>query len=185
MNEYGITIGELTVSLPLVKVSDELSIYSFNMMGKASWNREAAKAISRGISLNGPHDFHAVVTAESKAIALTEQLAELFAMDRYVVLRKSVKAYMENPIKVETQSITTAGVQHLYIDRTDAEYIKDRKVLVVDDVVSTGGTLDAIFKIAEKANFKIARIACVLTEGVKRTEYNGVPLVSIDHIPIP
>jgi adenine phosphoribosyltransferase len=159
------------------------------MMGKAKWNREAAKTLFKLINSEESRvaggKFDAIVTAESKAIALTEQLAELMRMDRYVVLRKSVKAYMEDPISVETKSITTLGTQMLYLDRLDMELIRGKNILMVDDVVSTGGTLDAIIQVAEKAEFNIALIACVLTEGEKRDNYNNIPLISIDHIPIP
>jgi adenine phosphoribosyltransferase len=186
MGNYSVKLSDkLTVSLPLVKVSDELSIYSFNMMGKAEWNHEAAKSIARIILHDRPADFDVIITAESKAIALTEQLATFFVMDRYVVLRKGVKAYMEDPIEIETKSITTAGAQRLYLDKSDRELVEGRKALVVDDVISTGGTMDAIFKMAEKGNFGISLIACVLTEGERRRDYNGVRVVSLDHIPLP
>jgi adenine phosphoribosyltransferase len=185
--EYRVKLSDdMTIALPLVKVNEEFSIYSFNMMGKASWNREAAKSLYERIKAAGmENDFDALITAESKAIALTEVLAGLFGMDRYVVLRKSVKAYMEDPIDVETKSITTAGVQHLYLDRLDLELIKGKKVLVVDDVISTGGTLDSIMQVSEKGCFDIALIACVLTEGSRRSEYHDIPMLSLDHIPLP
>lgn len=190
MENYTVKLSDkLAIDLPRVRVNDQLSIYAFNMMGKANWNREAANALFARIgSPDAPvsgNGFDAILTAESKAIALTEQLAGLMGMDAYVVLRKSVKAYMENPISVETRSITTLGVQTLYLDRQDLEMIRGRNILVVDDVVSTGGTLDSIMKVAEKAQFNLALIACVLTEGERRTEYKGIPLVSLDHIPIP
>ncbi|MDR0424997.1 MAG: adenine phosphoribosyltransferase [Clostridiales Family XIII bacterium] len=190
MNEYEVRLGEgFSVRLPLVKVDDELSIYSFNMMGKADWNRTAAESLAGIIQplCDGSADgmFDVVLTAESKAIGLTDQLARRLGIDRYVVLRKSVKAYMKNPIGVDTQSITTGGTQRLYLDESDFELLQGKRALVVDDVVSTGGTLDAIFRMAEKAGFKITLIACVLTEGIKRSEYGQVRMISLDHIPLP
>jgi adenine phosphoribosyltransferase len=189
MENYEVKLSPtLTVSLPLVKVNENLSIYSFNMMGKGAWNREAAKSLFRFIKMINDEDlfkFDAVLTAESKAIALTEQLTELLGIDRYVVLRKGEKAYMENPIMVETKSITTAGTQRLYLDRLDLELVQGKKVLVVDDVISTGGTLDAILTMAEKAGFTIQAAACVLTEGEHRAQYKNIPVIALGHIPLP
>jgi adenine phosphoribosyltransferase len=199
-NHWTFRIPPLKLSLPLVKVNDNLSIYSFNMMGKSSWNQVMAEALDQQIhqqiqkeiqttkAIADAADFsstYVFVTAESKAIALTEQLATLNEMPQYVVLRKSAKAYMKNPLMVETKSITTESVQRLYLDREDLKLIKNKRVIIVDDVVSTGGTMDAIMALAKKAEFTIFLIACVLIEGEWRDRYRDIPLVKLGHLPLP
>ena len=92
---------------------------------------------------------------------------------------------MVDPVGVTVESITTKGKQELWIGKEKYEYFSGKKLCFLDDVVSTGGTIDAVLELAEKIGIDISVIACVLTEGVKRTEYNGIPLVSLDHIPLP
>ena len=105
------------------------------------------------------------MTAETKGIPLAHELASVLGMKKYIVARKSVKAYMENPIWVEDESITTAGKQRLYLMDTDVELLKGRNVLLVDDVISTGGSMKAMKQLAEKAGAHVVGEAAILAEG--------------------
>lgn len=103
----------------------------------------------------------------------------------YLELRKSKKSFMVAPQGVTVQSITTQGKQKLWIGREKYEYFSGKKLCFLDDVVSTGGTIDAVMELAPKIGIEISVIACVLTEGTARTDYKGIPLVCLDHIPLP
>ena len=92
---------------------------------------------------------------------------------------------MVDPVGVTVQSITTHGKQELWIGKEKYQHFVGKKLCFLDDVVSTGGTIDAMLELAPKIGIEISVIACVLTEGVQRTEYKGIPLVSLDHIPLP
>ena len=105
-----------------------------------------------------------VVTAESKGIPLAYEMARI-GCRRYVVARKGIKAYMTNPVSVEVKSITTDHVQKLFLSQEDREVIQGKRVLIVDDVISTGESLAAIEKLVEEFGGNIVGRACVLAEG--------------------
>ena len=105
------------------------------------------------------------MTAETKGIPLAAELARQIGMPYYITARKSVKAYMEDPIWVEDESITTMGKQRLYLMNTDIERIKGRRVLLLDDVISTGGSMTALRNLAGKAGGRVIGQAAVLAEG--------------------
>ena len=92
---------------------------------------------------------------------------------------------MVEPQGVSVQSITTHGKQELWIGKEKYQHFIGKRVCFLDDVVSTGGTIDAVMEMAPKIGVEIAVIACVLTEGTPRTEYKGIPLVALDHLPLP
>ena len=92
-------------------------------------------------------------------------MARVLGMKKYIVARKSVKAYMEDPICVEDESITTMGKQRLYLSQDDVDLIRGRKVLLVDDVISTGGSMKAMKEITEKAGGRVIGEAAILAEG--------------------
>jgi adenine phosphoribosyltransferase len=181
----------LTLDLPLVQLNSEgFKIYSFNMLGRTSWNLAASKTLARKINKlwQSPVSF-CFITAESKAIGLTEQLSMRFypdgeASSRYVILRKSKKSYMKDCITMQGASITS-GRQEYFLDAIDADYIKNKSVIIVDDVISTGSTLETITKLLGLLNCTILCACCALTEGIIWKEYAGIPIVSIDHIPLP
>ena len=106
-----------------------------------------------------------MITAESKGIPLICSMARKSGKGRYVLARKSVKLYMSHVVKCEVQSITTTGKQTLYLDGADADYMKGKRVLIVDDVISTGGSLKALDALAEKTQCTIVGQAAVLAEG--------------------
>jgi adenine phosphoribosyltransferase len=158
---YEITVAGVTRKLPVLPVSDQLSIAGFIMLGDIELISHCARALAEKV----PKDTEILLTAETKGIPLTQALAAELHHDRYVVARKSVKAYMRDPLWVEDQSITTKGKQTLCLDGPDIERIRGRKVLLVDDVISTGGSMRALSELAEKAGGKIVGEAAVLAEG--------------------
>ena len=106
-----------------------------------------------------------MITAESKGIPLIHAMCRLSGKNRYVLARKSVKLYMRDVVKCETQSITTAASQTLYIDGDDAEFMKGKRVLIVDDVISTGGSLASLENLVTQAGGKIVGKMAILAEG--------------------
>ena len=172
------------VGLPLVVSKAGFGIYSFNMMGQARWNEVCARILRGKLeALNVSFDIF--ITAEAKAIGLTEELARLYGHPEYIVLRKSRKLYMNDPVELEVKSITTPEPQKFFLGREHFNLLQKKHVVAVDDVVSTGGTLHAFFEMSKQIGFVIETVAVVLTEEEKWTEYEGTPIVSIDHIPLP
>ena len=172
------------VGLPLVVSQDGFGIYSFNMMGQAGWNVACAGTLKKKLDAAGER-FDIFITAEAKAIGLAEELARLYGHPEYIVLRKSRKLYMHDPVELEVKSITTPEPQRFYLGREHFNLLKGKRVVAVDDVISAGGTMHAFFEMSRQVGFKIVTVAVVLTEEKEWTEYEGVPIVSIGHIPLP
>ncbi|HML45364.1 MAG TPA: phosphoribosyltransferase family protein [Clostridia bacterium] len=168
------------IKLPLMDLGNGFSIYSFDMTGESEWNREAAKSLTEKLKA---YDFESFVTVQTKSSGLTQEMARSYKS--YLELRKSYKAFMKEPKHISVQSITTQGTQELWIGKEKYERFQGKKLCFIDDVVSTGGTVDAALAMAKEIGFEISVIACVLTEGETRTEYKGIPLVSLGHIPLP
>ncbi|MCL2106985.1 MAG: adenine phosphoribosyltransferase [Oscillospiraceae bacterium] len=181
-SSWPVRLGELEIALPLLRGSNGFGIYAFDPMGRGAWNIAAAKALAERLA---PYDFDILLCAESKSIALAEQLARLLGYADYVVLRKSYKLYMQNPLVIDVKSVTTAARQQFFLGSDQQELLRGRRVCVLDDVISTGGTLRAIFDVARLLEFQVAAIACVLTEENHWTAYEGAPVVSLGHIPLP
>lgn len=171
---------DYAVELPLLDIGDGFRIYSFDMTGEAEWNRVAARELLKKLE---PYAFDGIVTVQTKSCGLAQAISAKFP--RYLELRKSRKSFMIDPKGVTVQSITTHGQQELWIGREKYSHFQGKKLCFLDDVVSTGGTIEAAFALAKEIGVEIAVIACVLTEGQERAEYQGVPLVSLDHIPLP
>lgn len=171
---------EFEISLPLVDLGGGFYIYSFDMTGESEWNRRAARALTAKLA---GYDFYSFVTVQTKSSGLAQEMARDYGS--YLELRKSYKGFMQEPKHVVVQSITTQGRQELWIGREKYERYRGRKLCFVDDVVSTGGTIDGVLAMAQEIGFEISVIACVLTEGERRSEYRGIPLIALDHIPLP
>jgi adenine phosphoribosyltransferase len=154
------------------------------MMGKADWCKKTASELLYRLNLYLDQPPEVFVTAEAKAIALTQELARNLWHDRYVVLRKSRKSYMQDPIRFRGDSITS-GDQEYWVEQTDLDYLHNKRVVLVDDVVSTGGTAKTFLKVIGLVQCKLEALCCVLTEGTQWTEFEGVPVVSLNHIPLP
>ena len=158
---YELTVAGCKRSLPILNVTDKLAIAGFIMLGDQELTLACAKALAKKI----PPETDVILTAETKGIPLAADLARELGMARYIVARKSVKAYMENAIWVEDISITTKGVQKLCLDGIDVNRLKGKNVLLLDDVISTGGSMKALTELTEKAGGKVIGQACVLAEG--------------------
>ena len=171
---------DYAVELPLLDIGDGFRIYSFDMTGEAEWNRVAARELLKKLE---PYAFDGIVTVQTKSCGLAQAISAKFP--RYLELRKSRKSFMVDPKGVTVQSIPTHGQQELWIGREKYRHFQGKKLCFLDDVVSTGGTIEAAFALAKEIGVEISVIACVLTEGQERTEYQGIPLVCLDHIPLP
>ena len=157
---YRLKVAGIERDLPLCPIGENLYIGAFIMFGDVELTEKCAKDL---IAKAPEHDV--IITAESKGIPLAYEMCRLSGKNRYVLARKSVKLYMKDVVKCETQSITTAAKQTLYIDGEDAEYLNGKKVLVVDDVISTGGSLLSLENLVEQAGGKIVGKMTVLAEG--------------------
>nr|WP_317413420.1 phosphoribosyltransferase family protein [uncultured Solibaculum sp.] len=159
MRTYELNVCGLTRQLPICPVSDTLDIAAFIMFGDVELTVKAAEELLKRCP---QHDV--VVTAEAKGIPLAYEMARQ-GCGEYIVARKSTKLYMPDPLKVEVRSITTDRLQTLYISREDAAKLKGKRVLVVDDVISTGESLHAMDELIGQAGGTIVGQAAVLAEG--------------------
>ncbi len=158
--EYTMKIAGLTRALPLCPLNDALSIGAFVMFGDVELCEAAAAAL---VEKAPPHDV--MITAESKGIPLICAMARQMGVNRYVLARKSVKVYMKNVLQLDVSSITTRSLQTLYLDGDDAAYLKGKRVLIVDDVISTGASLEALEGLVKQAGGEIVGKMAVLAEG--------------------
>ena len=156
---YKMTIAGCERSLPLCPVNEKLEIAAFVMFGDVELTEKAAAELLKKCP---EHDF--IVTAEAKGIPLAYEMARQ-GCRRYFVARKATKLYMTNPLGVEVRSITTDHLQHLYLSEEEAEQIRGKRILIADDVISTGESLNAVVKLVEAAGGKIVGCAAVLAEG--------------------
>ena len=160
MKTYTLHVAGLTRELPIIKLSYDLSIASFVILGDTEIVRKTAPIIAKKLP-----EVDLIVTAEAKGIPLAYEISKVLNLNEYIVARKSVKAYMEEPIEVEVNSITTTNSQKLYLNNQDARKIKGKKVALVDDVISTGQSLKALERLVEKAGGKVVAKAAILAEG--------------------
>jgi adenine phosphoribosyltransferase len=158
--EYRMTIAGLERALPLCHLNDSLMIGAFVIFGDPELTVAAAAAL-----LEKAPAYDYLITAEAKGIPLVHEMARQRGDSKYFLARKAPKLYMTGIFEVEVDSITTAGVQKLYLDTADIARMKGRRILIVDDVVSTGGSLGAIEKLVEAAEAQIAGRMCILAEG--------------------
>ena len=160
MKTYTLHVAGLTRELPIIKLSYDLSIASFVILGDTEIVRKTAPIIAKKLP---EVDF--IVTAEAKGIPLAYEISRILNLNEYVVARKSIKAYMEEPIEVEINSITTTNSQKLYLNNQDAKKMKGKRIALVDDVISTGQSLKALERLVEKAGGKVLAKAAILAEG--------------------
>lgn len=156
---YSLTVAGVQRNLPICPVSDTLDIAAFVMFSDVELTVACAKEL-----LKKCPEFDVMITAESKGIPLTYEMSRQSGK-QYFLARKSIKAYMRNPICVEVKSITTAGGQKLYLDQEYADQMKGKRVLIVDDVISTGQSLSALESLVQSAGGNIVGRAAVLAEG--------------------
>lgn len=159
-NTYTIEVAGVTRHLPIIQISDKLSIASFVILGDTELVCAAAPEIVKRLP-----EVDILVTAEAKGIPLVFEISRLMNMERYIVARKSIKAYMEEPVVDEVLSITTQEKQLLCLDEPDAEEIKGKRVAIIDDVISTGESIQALERLVESAGGIIVAKAAILAEG--------------------
>ena len=159
---YTMEVAGLKRELPICKVPDDLYIAAFICFGDAELTVACAREL---LKLVPAEDYDYIFTAEAKSIPLIHEMARQSGAEKYFIARKGAKAYMPDPISVEDQSITTAGVQKLFLGRDDAELIRGKRVLLMDDVISTGGSLHAMEALVQEAGGTVAGKVAVLAEG--------------------
>jgi adenine/guanine phosphoribosyltransferase-like PRPP-binding protein len=171
--ELRIAPHALTTDRPLTRLHGARHyIASFNLLGQGRLNQRCGELLYERLADEGiapEAAFDTVVCSESKAVGMVQVLVESFGLDRYVVLRKGLKNYMPRsprpPLVEEVTSITTAGAQSLVLDPLDVTLVEGRRVLLVDDVVATGGTVRAACRLLERAGVTVAATATVLLKG--------------------
>ena len=172
---YELRIGwnALTTDRPLTQLHGARRyIASFNLLGQGRLNQACGELLYRKLVDDGvaPTEvFDVIVCSESKAVGMAQVVVECFGQDRYVVLRKGMKNYMPRhpraPLVEEMSSITTAGTQSLVLDPLDWPLLDGRRVLLLDDVIATGGTVKAACRLLERAGARVEATASVLLKG--------------------
>lgn len=158
--EYRMTIAGLERDLPICPVTDDLYIAGFVIFG----DPELTVACAAELLKKAP-DYDYIITAEAKGIPLAHEMARQHGDAKYFLARKGAKLYMRDIFDVSVHSITTAKEQHLYLDGADAQLIKGKRILIVDDVISTGESLAALEALVEKAGGNICGRMAILAEG--------------------
>lgn len=157
---HTMTIAGVKRDLPLCPVTDELQIAAFVIFGDVELTCASARAL-----LEKAPEFDYMITAEAKGIPLIHEMARQSGRNTYILARKGPKLYMRDVLDVAVRSITTAKEQHLYLDGEDATKMKGKRILIVDDVISTGESLQALEQLVDKAGGIIAGRMAILAEG--------------------
>lgn len=163
---YTLHVAGLTRELPICKVNDHMDIAAFIMFSDVELTVACATEL-----LKKCPEFDVILTAEAKGIPLAYEMARQSGK-QWIPARKGAKLYMRDPVVIEDESITTAGKQKLVIDRKDIEYMNGKRILIVDDVISTGGSLHALETLAARSTGKVVGCCAALAEGdaAKRTD---------------
>jgi adenine phosphoribosyltransferase len=173
---YTMKIAGLERKLPVCKISDELSIAAFVLFGDVEMTVNTAAHL---LKIAPPHDI--LITAEAKGIPLVHEMARQDGQNTYIIARKVVKLYMKEVFSVELQSITTEKKQNLFIDTTEANLMNGKRVLIVDDVISTGESLRAVEKLVKEAGGIVAGRMAVLAEGDAKYRDD---IIYLEHLPL-
>lgn len=171
---YAMDIAGLKRDLPICKVTDDLYIGAFVIFGDVELTVHCAAELLR----RAP-EYDYLIAPEAKAIPLLYEMARQSGADRYFLARKKAKAYMSGVLEVEVQSITTAGKQTLVLDTADAEQIKGKRMLILDDVISTGESLHAMETLVEKCGGTVVGRMAILAEGDARNRDDIITLAPL------
>lgn len=157
---YDLTVAGLKRALPLCPLNDEMMIGAFVIFGDV----ELTCACARDLLKIAP-EFDYMVAPEAKAIPLVHEMARQSGRNEYFLVRKAPKLYMDGVFEAVDRSITTQGEQHLYMDGADARKIRGKRILILDDVISTGGSLAAVENLVEQAGGNVVGRMAILAEG--------------------
>jgi len=182
--KYKMTIAGVERELPICPISDELSIGAFVIIGDCELTSACAEAL-----LKKAPEYDYLITAEAKGMPLVHEMARLNGDKKYFVARKGAKLYMTGVLECAVRSITTAKEQRLYLDTADAELMKGKRIVIVDDVVSTGESLHALESLVNMAGGRIVGRMFILAEGDARgrddvTYLEPLPLFRPDGTPL-
>ena len=158
--KYTMTIAGLQRDLPICRVTDDLYIGAFVIFGDCELTQACAAEL-----LKRAPEYDYIITAESKGIPIAYEMARQAGDRKWLLARKGAKLYMQNVFGVEVKSITTAAVQKLYLDGADAALMQGKRILIVDDVISTGESLRAPEELVNKAGGQIVGRMAILAEG--------------------
>jgi adenine phosphoribosyltransferase len=174
---YPVDVAGVHRDLRLFEVAPGVRIAILNILGDTELVKAAAGELAEKLR---PLEPEVLVTAETKSIPLAYELADQLGVP-YVVLRKEYRSYMGEALEVETVSITTGHPQTLYLDEKDRGLVHDRRVVLVDDVISTGSTLEGMRRIVERAGGRAIGETAIFTEG---DETKWQEIVSVGHLPV-
>ena len=182
MHTYSMEVAGLRRELPICKVTDDLYIGAFIVFGDAELTEACAREMLKLVPADS-YDY--ILTAEAKSIPLIHEMARQSGAAKYFIARKGPKVYMTDPICVKDKSITTLAEQKLYLGREDADLLKGKRVLLIDDVISTGGSLRAMEELVKMAGGEVVDRIAVLAEGdaARRTDIKflaPLPLFNAD-----
>ena len=173
---YRMTVAGLERDLPVCPLNENLSIAGFVIFG----DQELTVACARELLERAP-EYDYIITAEAKGIPLAHEMARQRGDAKYILARKGPKLYMRDIFSVTVNSITTAKEQKLYLDGADAKLMEGKKILVVDDVISTGESLKALEALVEKAGGIICGRMAILAEGDAQ---NREDLIYLEKLPL-
>ena len=160
METYHLKVCGLTRELPYIPIDEHMAYASFVVLGDTELVVKAAKELAAMVK-----DADIVLTAEAKGIALAHEITRNLGRKEFIVARKSVKSYMQDPIEEVLHSITTNGEQRLYLDQCDVEKVRGKRVCLVDDVISTGESLQAMENLLHHVGAEVAYRLAILAEG--------------------
>lgn len=173
---YEIRVAGLKRKLPLCPIGEDLYIGAFVLFGDV----ELTVACARELLKKTP-EYDVMITAESKGIPLVYEMARQAGVNKYLLARKMAKLYMKDVFSVELQSITTEKRQKLFIDKEDADYMKGKRVLIVDDVISTGESVKAVEKLVQESGGMVAGRMAILAEGDASRRDD---IIFLEHLPL-
>ena len=174
---YAVEVAGVKRDLRLFEIKPGLKIAILNILGDTELVQASARELAKKLK---DKEYDLILTAEAKSIPLAHALS-VETKKPYIVLRKMYKPYMGDALKAETLSITTGQPQVLILDEKDVELMKGKKVLIVDDVISTGSTLQGMRMVLDKAGASVAAEAAIFTEGDRSQWMN---IVSLGHLPL-
>jgi adenine phosphoribosyltransferase len=173
---YEIKVAGLTRKLPLCPIGEDLYIGAFVLFGDV----ELTVACARDLLKKAP-EYDVMITAESKGIPLVYEMARQAGVNKYLLARKMAKLYMKGVFSVELQSITTEKRQKLFIDKEDADYMRGKRVLIVDDVISTGESVKAVEKLVQESGGIVSGRMAILAEGDANKRED---IIYLEHLPL-